>query len=121
MILVDTSVWIDHLSRGASGLAGLLDEEQVVIHPFVIGELACGEIRNRSEVLRLLRALPLAHVAADDEALALIDSHRLMGRGLGWTDVHLLASALLGGDLVCSRDKQMAAAASALKVKFDLE
>jgi len=78
MILADTSVWVDHLSRGAEGLAILLDEEKVVMHPFVIGELACGNIRNRRQVLHLLRALPAASIASDDEALAMI---RLSGYG----------------------------------------
>jgi predicted nucleic acid-binding protein len=119
MILVDTSVWVDHLSRGAEGLASLLDEEKVVMHPFVIGELACGDIRNRRQVLHLLRALPAAPIASDDEALAMIESHRLMGRGLGWVDVHLLAAAVLGDHVIWSRDKQLVAAAAALKVKFD--
>jgi predicted nucleic acid-binding protein len=119
MILADTSVWVDHLSRGSAALAALLDEQQVVMHPWVIGELACGDIRNRRQILDLLGALPPATVASDAEVLAMIEARKLMGRGLGWVDVHLLASAILSGTRIWSRDKQLAAAASNLKVRFD--
>lgn len=119
MILADTSVWVDHLSRGTGALAALLDGEQVVMHPFVLGELACGNIRNRRQILGLLASLPSVAVASDEEALAMIESRKLMGRGLGWVDVHLLASVLLSGCRVWSRDKQLAAAAAELKVRFD--
>ncbi len=97
MTLVDTSVWVDHLRRGDERLKSLLHEGQVLAHPFVVGELACGQIRNREEILGLLTALPEARVAGHDEVLHLLASHRLYGRGLGWIDVHLLASALLTG------------------------
>jgi predicted nucleic acid-binding protein len=120
MILVDTSVWVDHLSRGAApAMTALLDDEQVLMHPFIIGELACGEMKNRREVLQLLGNLPTASVATDPEALALIERQKLMGRGLGYIDIHLLASAALSGSTLWSRDKQVAAAAAQLKVRFD--
>jgi len=119
MILADTSVWVDHLARGRGDLAALLDEEQVLMHPFVIGELACGDIRNRRQILRLLTTLPSATVASDDEALDMIEKRKLMGRGLGWVDVHLLASSVLSSCRIWSRDKQLAAAAAELKVRFD--
>jgi predicted nucleic acid-binding protein len=119
MILVDTSVWVDHLARGVPAMTALLEEEQVLIHPFVIGELACGNIRNRTEVFHLLADLPAPPVASDPEALAMIERHQLMGRGLGYVDVHLLASVALSGSRIWSRDKQLAAAAAELKVRFD--
>jgi predicted nucleic acid-binding protein len=95
MILADTSIWVDHLRRGNARLAQALDDQEVVTHPFVIGELACGDLRNRSDVLGLLQRLPKAIVATDAEALAVIEKRRLMGRGLGYIDVHLLAATLL--------------------------
>ena len=119
MILADTSVWVDHLSRGSTALAALLDEERVLMHPSVIGELACGDIRNRRQVLHLLATLPPASVASDAEALAMIENRRLMGRGLGWVDVHLLASVVLTGCTLWTRDKRLAAVAEDLKVRFD--
>ncbi len=119
MILVDTSVWVDHLARGVSSMVSLLEEEMVSMHPFVMGELACGDIRNRKEVLHLLSRLPAAPVATEPEALAMIERRKLMGRGLGYVDVHLLASVALSGSRIWSRDKQIAAAAAELKVRFD--
>ena len=101
MILVDTSVWIDHLRRGNERLKSLLHDDQVLCHPFVIGELACGNLHNRNEVLYLLEALPGVPVADHTEVLHLIDAHRLYGQGLGWIDAHLLASALLTGCVNC--------------------
>jgi predicted nucleic acid-binding protein len=119
MILADTSVWVSHLSRGSVALAARLDEEQVVMHPYIIGELACGEMRNRRQILELLTTLPTAAVASDREALAMIERRKLMGRGLGWVDVHLLASAVLSGCRIWSHDKQLVAAAAELKVQFE--
>jgi predicted nucleic acid-binding protein len=95
MTLVDTSVWIDHLRSRNASLVALLESDQVLIHPFVIGELACGNLGNRPQVLRLLQSLPVAVPAADAEVLALIERRKLHGAGVGWIDVHLLASALL--------------------------
>ena len=99
MILVDTSVWVDHFRRGNARLVTALDRQQVVTHPFVIGELACGDLNHRTESLALLRELPVAPLATDHEALALIEARKLMGRGLGYVDVHLLAAALLSPQL----------------------
>jgi predicted nucleic acid-binding protein len=95
MILVDTSVWIEHLRAGSPGLARLLEQGLVLAHPSVIGELACGNLKNRSRVLADLAALPCAVEATQKEALQLIGHRGLWGAGLGWIDVHLLASALL--------------------------
>ncbi len=94
-VLVDTSVWIDHLRRGNDELAGLLDRGLVLCHEHVIGELACGGLRHRREILGMLKNLPRASEARFSEVLALIEQHALHGRGLGWIDLHLLASALL--------------------------
>lgn len=95
MILADTSVWIDHLRSGDEKLASLLHDGLVLIHPFVVGELACGNLRDRESVLGLLQALPQATVATDTEVLFFIERLALMGRGIGYIDAHLLASASL--------------------------
>ncbi|MBI2822185.1 MAG: PIN domain-containing protein [Acidobacteria bacterium] len=113
-VLVDTSVWVDHLRRGNQRLAKLLDESLVVTHPFVIGELACGNLRNRGEVLGLLSALPAVPMAEQAEVLWLVDTERLWGRGLGWIDVHLLASARLMACSIWSLDKPLVSAAESL-------
>jgi predicted nucleic acid-binding protein len=95
MVLVDTSVWIDHFRRGNPRLSAALEDQAVATHPFVVGELACGDLSNRHQVLDLLSRLPQATVATDAEVLALVERRSLMGRGLGYVDVHLLAAALL--------------------------
>ena len=112
MILVDTSVWVDHLREGDEELAELLRADQVACHPFVIGELACGSMRNREEILTLLSALSRLAKAEDREVLEFIDRHGLMGRGLGLIDIHLLASCMLAGIGLWTRDKILAQAAS---------
>lgn len=114
MTLVDTSVWIDHLRHGDAGLAAALLAGQVLAHPWVVGELACGNLRARAEVLALLQALPATPVATDREALFLIDSQALMGCGIGYVDVHLLAAARLGGARLWTRDKRLHAVAHEL-------
>jgi predicted nucleic acid-binding protein len=95
VILADTSLWVLHLRSGSTELARALSEGEVLGHPHVMGELACGNLRDRPSILGLLQALPRAVVATDEEALHCIEERRLFGRGLGWTDAHLLASALL--------------------------
>lgn len=84
MTLADTSVWVDHLRNGNARLKALLSDDQVVCHPFIIDELACGHLRKRAEILTLLAALPQARQSEHSEVLALLDSARLYGRGLGW-------------------------------------
>lgn len=116
MILVDTSVWIDHLRADDRQLAGLLLEEQVLCHPFVVGEIACGALKRRREILALLRNLPHAPVVADEEVRHFIEARALMGSGLGWVDVHLLASARLAGERLWSKDHRMAQVARRLGV-----
>ena len=116
MILVDTSVWVEHLRRGSEPLAEHLREEAVLCHPFVVGEIACGSLKNRRETLHLLRTLPQAPVAREEEALAFIETHRLAGAGLGWIDVHLLASAALAHAAIWTLDRRMADVARRLRL-----
>jgi predicted nucleic acid-binding protein len=119
MILVDTSVWVDHLRTGDTGLAALLDESNVLVHHFVIGELACGNLRRRSEVLALLGELPKAHHASDQEVLYFIERHRLMGLGIGYVDANLLASVSLTAEArLWTRDKRLSSVAQRLKLHF---
>jgi len=111
VILVDTTIWVEHLRRGLPSLATLLQEGEVLIHPWVIGELACGNLRNRQQVLELLQGLPMATVASDAEVLLLIERDRLMGRGIGYVDAHLLASARLSHCRLWTQDRRLAAVA----------
>lgn len=119
MILVDTSVWIDHLRVRDDALATMLEGAQVWAHPFVIGELACGNLHNRSEVLALLEYLPQLAVATDPEVLFYIQQHQLMGRGIGYLDAHLLASVALSSPArLWTRDKRLAAVATELEMSL---
>ncbi len=113
MILVDTSVWIDHLRASDQQLAGLLMNNQVLAHPFVIGEIALGSVTKRSEVLRYLNNLPKPVAATHDEVMIFIDRHKLAASGLGYVDSSLLASAALtSGSALWSRDKTLRSAAA---------
>ena len=115
MILVDTSVWIDHLRRDNPLLAKRLDAGRVLIHPFVIGEIALGQMRQRKVILTALSDLPQAQVATDEEALSFIERHSLFGRGIGYVDVHLLAAVrLTAGAALWTRDRRLDAVATAL-------
>jgi predicted nucleic acid-binding protein len=110
-VLVDTSVWVDHLRQGNDRLARLLDRGEVSCHRFVIGELACGNLGNRKEILALLNALPETPLAAHEEALAVVDAWNLGGSDLGWIDIHLLASARLADCRLWTVDRALGAAA----------
>ena len=114
MILVDTPVWIQHFRQGEPALMDRLSEGVVLMHPFVSGELACGNLGHRSEILSDLHALPQAGLASNSEVLRLIEDRRLWGRGLGWVDLHLLASALLSGCGFWTLDRRLAAGAKEL-------
>lgn len=114
MLLVDTSVWIDHLRSGEGRLIRLLEEGEAVVHPFVVGELACGNLRNRQEILSLLADLPRVELASHDEVLFFIDRHALHGRGLGLVDVNLLASCAVEGIGLWSKDVRLMKAAQEL-------
>ena len=117
MILVDTSVWVEHLRSGNPTLADELAAGRVLAHPFVIGELACGNLRNRREVLDLLGKLPLVTTATHAEALGFLERRALMGRGIGLIDVHLLASAALTSPArLWTRDRPLAAVANQLNL-----
>lgn len=119
MILVDTSVWADHLRSGEEGLSELLNGGQVLTHSFVIGELACGNLRNRTEVLDLLQKLPQAPLASQEEVLFFVESNALMGQGIGFVDAHLLASTALGGaSRIWSYDKSLTRVASDLHLDY---
>jgi predicted nucleic acid-binding protein len=115
VILVDTSVWIDHFRTGDQALMHELEEGEVLTHPFVIGELACGNIRDRSGILRLLDDLPRAREATHDEVMAMVEGRRLMGTGIGYVDAHLLAAAALTPSTsLWTRDRRLATAARGL-------
>ena len=116
MVLIDTSVWVDHLRRADQALMHLLEDAQVASHPLVIGELACGNISNRKEVLSLLDALPKAKAADDDEVLELIARHRLHGQGLGYIDCCLLASCLLSSTALWTKDRRLGMAARRIEI-----
>jgi len=116
VILVDTSVWIDHLRVSNPRLVTLLLEEQVLSHPFVIGELACGSMKRRGEILGLLQHLPQIAAVPNPEVLVFVERRALMGKGLGWIEMHLLASTVASGHTLWTRDKRLADAAQRLGV-----
>ncbi len=119
MILVDTSVWIDHLRERDRNLETLLEDAQVLTHPFILGELAMGTLKQRDVVMRALHRLTQAKVARDQEVLEFISLRRLFGRGLGYLDAHLLASArLTPTTLLWSRDKRLVELATELSLAF---
>ncbi len=121
MILVDTSIWVDHLRRGDERLAQLLNRGQVLTHPHVIGELALGNLQNRQGVLDVLQELPRATVATDDEVLRCIDVNGLFGIGIGYTDAHLLTAVrLTPGTRLWTRDKRLLAASTRLGLDYIL-
>ena len=115
MTLVDTSVWVQHLRYGNDDLRSLLANGEVLCHPLIVGELACGSIKNRNEVLDLLQALPPALIAEHDEVMHLLHEKRLYGRGLAWIDLHLLASVSLSKVGLWTNDRALKAEAESLK------
>ena len=114
MILVDTSIWIDHIRTPNSRLIGLLDAQQVGVHPWVVGELACGNLANRANTLYLLKSLPQVAVASDDEVLFFIEKHGIAGKGVGYLDMHLLAAAALSILKIWTRDRRLREVAALL-------
>ncbi|MGA2600052.1 MAG: PIN domain-containing protein [Bryobacteraceae bacterium] len=117
MILVDTSVWVSHIRQADGGLTRLLSERQVFLHPFVIGELACGNLPNRKQTLYEFTWLQSASLATQDEVLEMIEVHKLHGRGVGWADVNILASALLHDCPLWTLDNALREAAKTVGVK----
>lgn len=117
MILVDTSVWIDHLRSGSANLAGLLEQRSVLGHPWVVGELALGQLDRRAEILALMRRLPQATLATAAEVLTLIEGHELHGAGIGYVDAQLLTATMLtSGALLWTTDRSLATVAARLGV-----
>jgi predicted nucleic acid-binding protein len=116
MILADTSVWIDHFRQGLPELAGSLRRREVVMHPYIVGELACGNFSNRQATLELLQQLRSVGVAEHDEVMDFIRVRRLHGRGIGYVDVHLLAAAAIAGCRLWTFDKRLNAVASGLGI-----
>jgi predicted nucleic acid-binding protein len=118
VVVVDTSIWVTHLRRGSRHLEELLLDAKVVCHPFVIGELACGNLKNRDEFLSLLQSLPMTPTVVLDELLYFIERHRLMGKGLGFVDANLLASAHLSGIPLWTFDKRLRSVATELELAY---
>jgi hypothetical protein len=116
VILVDTSVWVDHFRYGRSDLATLLDRGEVLMHPFVVGELACGNLSARETTIVLLEQLHAVTVADHGEVMAFIERQRLHGRGVGYIDVHLLASAAIDSASVWTRDRHLRTLATKLSL-----
>jgi len=114
VILADTSVWINYFRAGDLAFAERVSRRQIAMHPFVLGELACGALPSRGRTIADLRTLPMIAVASDDEVLHVLEARRLYGTGLGWTDLHLLASAMLAGVRLATRDRALAMAARGL-------
>jgi predicted nucleic acid-binding protein len=116
VILVDTSVWVDHFRVADQRLAEMLRDGQVLCHALVIGELACGNLQRRTEILALLKELPRLAALADDDVMQFIDVHRLMGKRLGWIDVHLLGAAFVSRASLWTKDRRLAEAAKRVGV-----
>jgi len=118
VVLVDTSVWVYHFRETRDGLVELLNNGEAVCHPFIIGELACGNLRNRTSIISLLAALPMAFLVEHGEVLAFIETHNIVGKGLGYVDVHLLAAALLTGVSLWTLDKKLDKAAEEFRCRY---
>lgn len=118
MVLVDTSVWVSHLRSGNPRLETILNDGDVVCHPFIIGELFCGKIKNRKEVFSLLNCLPLVDVVDNAEIILFIEENKLMGQGLGLIDAHLLASGLLSEVSLWTLDRSLKHQASVLGIAY---
>lgn len=118
MVLVDTNIWINHFQKTNHELVDLLATGSVVCHPFIVGELACGNLQNRQEILTLFEALPTVTVADSREFFAFVEMRKLAGKGLGFVDVHILASAVLAQVRLWTADKRMAGVARDLGLKY---
>jgi len=118
MVLVDTSVWINHFRDGDRHLEKLLFNGDVVCHDYIIGELACGDLKNRNEIISLLQALPMASIVGFSEFLYFVEQHELSGKGIGFVDIHLLASAQLSQVPLWTADKRLKTAAAGLGLNY---
>ena len=114
MVLVDTSVWVSHFRDGNDELASLLNDGRVLCHPLIVGELACGNLKDRAVILSFLQLLPMSIEAEHAEVLSFIEDNRLMGKGMGYVDVHLITSAVLTGVPIWTLDKKLAQTADSL-------
>ena len=118
MVLVDTSVWVAHLRKNESRLYHLLEEGAVSVHPFIVGELACGNLKNRKAIFQYLSYLPKAKQAQEEEMLGFLEVHELYGRGLAYIDVHLLISAILSHTPLWTFDKELQMLARQFKISY---
>ena len=118
MVLVDTSVWVFHLREGNAILQTLLNDGEVLCHPCIVGELACGNLKNRSEILSLLQSLPVVIEADHDEVLQFIENNHLMGKGLGYIDMHLIASAMMAESPIWTLDSKLAGVSDELHIGY---
>ena len=116
MILIDASVWIAHFKRANAALAESLENKQALCHPFIVGELACGDLPSRTATIALLQKLPEAPLMQHEEVLTLVERHGLIASGIGWVDAHLLGSALLAGAELWTLDRPLATAARKLGI-----
>jgi len=119
MVLVDTSVWIEHFRKGHPLLVCLLEEGEVLTCPYVIGEIALGNLKNRAEILKLFNTLPRSSLVSQDEVMFFIESHKLMGSGIGYIDAQILASASISKALILTLDKNLRKVAEHLGLYFD--
>jgi hypothetical protein len=120
-ILADTSVWIKHFREGQTHLISLLEQGLIACHPYIIGELACGSLKNRSEIIGLLEALPKAKVLEHTEVMEFVETQKLMSLGIGYVDTHLLGSSLLSDTLLWTFDKSLVKAAKALNTNYKIK
>ena len=118
MVLVDTSIWINHLRKGQPTLREMLIDGEVTCHPFIVGELACGNLSNRAEFFSLLQTLPMVPVADQAEVLYFIEKHNLMGKGVGFVDIHILASAHLAHMPIWTSDKRLQSITLGMNISF---
>ena len=118
MVLVDTSVWVSHLRDGNAQLANLLNDGKVLCHPLIVGELACGNLKDRAVILSFLQLLPMSIEAEHEEVLSFIENNCLTGKGMGYVDVHLITSAILTDVSLWTLDKTLAQTADSLHIKY---
>ena len=118
MVLVDTSVWVSHLRDGSTELTTLLNNGGVLCHPLIVGELACGNLKDRAIILSFLKLLPMCIEAEHEEVLSFIENNRIMGKGIGYVDAQLVASSVLTGVPIWTLDKKLAQVADSLHIKY---